>query len=72
MTKIQNLRGGYQGLRPNWNVGMMEYWPPARRPEPYGSESRAYGSERILGFGVRVCWNIRIRLSFHPLIILAK
>jgi hypothetical protein len=31
----------------NWNGGILEYWPPARR---------AYGSERKMGFGILEGW----------------
>jgi hypothetical protein len=31
--------------------------PPARRPQPYGSESRAYSSEREVEFTLDSEWN---------------
>jgi hypothetical protein len=32
----------------NWNNGIMEFWPPARR---------AYASERMMGFGEMGHWD---------------
>jgi hypothetical protein len=38
--------------------GGLEYWPPAplRDYRAYRPEGRAYGSERIMGFGILECW----------------
>jgi len=47
-TKYSILELSSASLR-NWNDGMMECWPPARR---------AYASERIMGFGKMGKWFI--------------
>jgi hypothetical protein len=34
-----------RGLRPNWSIGVLENWPPARR---------AYASERVMVLVVEI------------------